>query len=240
MKAKASWGAAGLILGIVAALTLPSLAQSSPSPTPPPGGTDRTVTVAGSATIHSSPDEAVVTLGVQTQGQTAQGALQQNASKMAKVMKAILDAGVKPSDIGTVGVSLYPNFDAGGNVIVSYAAQNQINVTVRDMSKIGSIIDDAVRAGANLSSGIQFQLSDQNRGVSRALAQAVGNARTKADVLAAAGGARLGAVVTISENSAPQYPPIPFAAAAGRDASTPVSPPTIDTQVSVTVVWSLV
>jgi uncharacterized protein YggE len=240
MKAKVSWGAAGLMLGILAALALPSLAQTS-SPSPGTGGSDRTVTVTGSATIRSAPDEAVVTLGVQTQAPSAQGALQQNASRMNEVMKAILGDGVKPADIATAWVNLYPNYDSGGNVIVSYSAQNQVNVTVRDLSEIGTVIDDAVGAGANLSSGIQFQLSDQNQGVERALAEAVANARAKAEALASAGDVSLGSVVTINEGSAPRYPPIPFAADAGRaEASTPISPPTLETQVTVTLVWSLV
>ena len=240
MKAKVSWGAAGLVLGLVVALTLPSFAQSS-SPSPGTGGSGRTVTVTGSATIRSAPDEAVVTLGVQTQAPTAQGALQQNASRMNDVMKAILGDGVKPADIATAWVNLYPNYDSGGTAIVSYSAQNQVNVTVRDLSNVGSIIDDAVDAGANLSNGIQFQLSDQNQGVERALAEAVANARGKAEALASAGDASLGSVVTITEGTAPQYPPIPFAADAGRaEASTPISPPTLETEVTVTVVWSLV
>ena len=238
MKAKVSWGTAGLLLGLIAALTLPSLAQtSSPSPET---GSDRSVTVTGSATIRSAPDEAVVTLGVQTQAPAAQGAMQQNASGMNDVMKAILGDGVKPADIATAWVNLYPNYDSGGTAIVSYSAQNQVDVTVRDLSEIGSIIDDAVGAGANLSSGIQFQLSDQNQGVERALAEAVANARAKAEALASAGDASLGSVVTITEGSAPQYPPVPFAADAGRAASTPISPPTLETQVMVTVVWALV
>jgi uncharacterized protein YggE len=156
------------------------------------------------------------------------------------VMKAILGDGVKSADIATAWVNLYPNYDSGGNVIVSYSSQNQVNVTVRDLSKVGSIIDDAVGAGANLSSGIHFQLSDPNPGVERALAEAVANARAKAEALASAGDASLGSVVTITEGSAPQYPPIPFAADAGRaEASTPISPPTLETQVMVTVVWAL-
>jgi len=240
MKAKVSWGVAGLLFGLVVALTLPSLAQSS-TPSAGAGGSSRTVTVTGSASIRSAPDEAVVTLGVQTQAPTAQGALQQNASRMSDVMKAILGDGVKPADIATAWVNLYPNYDSGGTAIVSYAAQNQVNVTVRDLSHVGSIIDDAVGAGANLSSGIQFQLSDQNQGVEGALAEAVANARAKAEALASAGDASLGSVVTITEGTTPQNPPIPFAADAVRaEASTPISPPTLETQVTVTVVWSLV
>ncbi len=239
MKAKVSWGAAGLMLGLVAALAIPSFAQQSPPPSS--GSSTRTVTVSGSATITSSPDEAVITLGVQTQAPTAQGALQQNASRMSAVMKAILGDGVKQADVTTVGVNLYPNYDSGGSVVVSYTAQNQVNVTVRDLSKVGTIIDDAVGAGANLSSGIQFQLSDQNQGVEKALSDAVADAKAKAEALASAGGATLGQVVTITEGSAPQYPPVPFGLAAGRAAdTTPVSPGTIETQVRVTVVWALV
>lgn len=240
MKAKVSWGAAGLVLGLVVALTLPSLAQPS-SPSPGPGGSGRAVTVTGSATIRSAPDQAVVTLGVQTQAPTAQGALQQNASRMNDVMKAILGDGVKSADIATAWVNLYPNYDSGGTAIVSYSAQNQVDVTVRDLSTVGSIIDDAVGAGANLSNGIQFQLSDQNQGVERALAEAVANARVKAEALASAGDASLGSVVTITEGTTPQNPPIPFGADAGRaEASTPISPPTPETRVTVTVVWTLV
>jgi uncharacterized protein YggE len=68
----------------------------------------------------------------------------------------------------------------------------------------------------------------------------VANARAKAEALAAAGDATLGPVVTIAENTYGQYPPIPFAADAGRaEASTPISPPTLETQVTVTVVWAL-
>jgi uncharacterized protein len=240
MKAKVSWGAAGLVLGLVVALTLPSLAQSS-SPSPGTDGSGRTVTAIGSATIRSAPDQAVVSLGVQTQAPTAQGALQQNASRMNDVMKAILGDGVKSADIATAWVNLYPNQDSGGTAIVSYSAQNQVDVTVRDLSTVGSIIDDAVGAGANLSNGIQFQLSDQNQGVERALAEAVANARAKAEALASAGDASIGSVVTITEGKTPDDPPIPFAADAGQaEASTPISPPTLETQVTVTVVWSLV
>lgn len=240
MKAQAKWGAAGLILGLAAALALPSLAQTT---TPPPtgGSSDRTVTVSGNATIKSAPDEAVVTLGVQTQASTAQEALQQNAAQMSDVMKALLGDGLKADDIATVGVNLYPNYDSNGTIIVSYTAQNQVNATVHDMNKVGMIIDDAVAAGANLSSGITFQLSDQNQGVDQALQAAVADARSKAQTLAEAGNASLGQVISITETSAPTPGPVFYdKMSAGVAASTPVSPPTLETQVSVTVVWALV
>ena len=159
MKGRIGWAAAGLVLGLAAALTLPSLAQ--PSPTPGDGSTDRTVTVIGSATIRSAPDEAVVTLGVHTQATSARQAMEENAAKMTEVMKALLDLGISQDDIATVGINLYPSYDENGQAVDSYTADNQVSVTVRDLKEIGRTIDEAVAAGANLASGIAFQLSDE-------------------------------------------------------------------------------
>ena len=240
MKAKAKWGAAGVILGLAAAVMLPSLAQTTSPPPTPTGSQGRTVTVTGMATIRSSPDEAVVTLGVQTQSQSAQDALQGNASKMAHVVDAILGDGIKPVDLATVGVNLFPNYDSNGTTVVSYTAQNEVNVTVHDLDKVGQMIDDAVAAGANLASGISFQLSDQNQGVDQALADAVANAKSKAEAIAAASDATLGPIVQVTEGGG-YVPPVPYfgAAADSAGATTPVQPPTIETQVTVTAVWSL-
>jgi uncharacterized protein YggE len=236
MKAKARWGAAGVILGLAAALTLPSLAQTTSPPPTPTGSADRTVTVTGTSTIRSAPDEAVITLGVQTQSQSAQDALQENATKMGHVVDAILGDGIKPADLATVGVNLYPNYDSNGTNVVSYTAQNHVNATVHDLAKVGQVIDDAVAAGANLASGISFQLSDQNQGVDQALA----DAKSKAEAIASATDATLGPIVQVTEGGG-YAPPVPYFAAAADSAggTTPIQPPTIETQVTVTAVWSL-
>lgn len=240
MTGKLKWGAAGLILGLAAALTIPSFAQTtSPPPVPTGASPDRTVTVTGTATIKSAPDEAVVTLGVQTQAPTAEAAMQQNANQMSDVMAALLDDGLRQDDIATAWVNLYPNYSDSGLTIVGYTAENQVNATIRDMGKIGRIIDDGVAAGANVTSGISFQVSDGSKGLDDALRAAVADARQKAGVLAAAGGADLGQVVSITEVSAPSYPPIYRDIAAQAGASTPVSPPTLETEVTVSVVWAL-
>ncbi len=235
MHGRVRWGAAGLIVGLAAALALPSFAQTAP--TPSPGATARTVTVTGTATIRSAPDEAGVTLGVQTQSQSAQDAMQQNANKMSDVLKSLADLGIRRDDIATSGISLYPNYGNNGQDITSYTAQNQVDVTVHDLGSVGKVIDRAVAAGANLTTGIAFQLSNQNQGLDEALKRAVADARSKAEVLSQAGGASLGDVISITEG-APPVPPIYASAAAG--APTPVVPPTLETQVSVSVTWALV
>ena len=231
---------AGVVLGTIVALTLPSLAQDTGSTGS--GTADRTVTVNGTATIKAKPDEAIVGLGVQTQANTAQGALSENAIKMTALIASLMDKGIAKDDIATSYVSIYPTYGNSGMAITGYQADNQVNVTLRDISKVGEVIDESVKAGANLSNGITFQLSDENQGVNQALDDAVDNARSKAETLAAAGDAQLGQVVSIQEGSGAYTPPIYYGgreAMAMDSASTPIQPPTLETQVSVTVTWTL-
>jgi uncharacterized protein YggE len=233
--------AAGVVLGVVVALTLPSLAQDTgPSDT---GTAVRSVTVTGTATIKAMPDEAVVSLGVQTQAGTAQGALSENAAKMTALIATLTDKGIAKDDIATNYVSIYPMYGNSGSDITGYQAENDVNVTLHQIAKVGEVIDDAVKAGANLSNGITFQLSDENQGVNQALEDAVANARSKAETLAEAGDAQLGQVTSIQESSGGSTPPIYYgrdmAVGAAAGPSTPIQPPTLETQVSVTVTWSL-
>lgn len=240
MKGNLKWGVAGLVVGLAVALTLPSLAQS---PTPAAGGTaERTVSVSGSAIIRSAPDEAVVTLGVHTQDTTAEAAMAANAEHMTDVIEAILGEGIPEDDIATAWVNLWPNYSDSGLTVVGYTAENQVNVTVREMGKIGRLIDEAVGAGANLTSGISFRVTDTNEGLDTALEAAVADARHKAEVLAEAGGAQLGSVLQVTESGSPTPPPIYYdrAMAAESSAVPPIEPPTMETQVTVSVTWSLI
>lgn len=242
MKTRATWGVAGLVLGLATAISIPSFAQTSPT-APPSSGIERTVTASGVATIRSSPDEAVVMLGVQTQAASAEAASQENATKMSGVIDALVASGVGRDDISTAWVNLWPTYGQSGTTVTGYTAENQVSVTIHEMARIGRVIDRAVEAGANLASGITFQLSDENEGVQQALEAAVADARSKAQVLAAAADASLGQVITISEVGTPSYPPLYYdrvpMAGAEASVSTPVEPPTLETQVSVMVVWGL-
>jgi hypothetical protein len=243
MRRNTMWGIAGLVLGLILALSAPSFGQS----TPPSNGdaeTARTVTVTGAATIRSAPNEAVVALGVQTQAATAEEAMRLNAERMSRVVEALRGAGVGEDDIATSWVSLYPRTSSDGLAVVGYTADNSMTVTIRDMDRIGRLIDRAVAVGANVTSGITFRLSDDDRGVEQALAHAVEDARSKAQALAGAGDAGLGALVQVSESSGSVQPPVYYDdrvyAAGAEAATTPISPPTLESQVTVTVTWELV
>lgn len=236
MKGNTKWGLAGLALGLAAALTLPSLAQTSPEP----GSMERTVTVNGTATIRSTPDEAVVTLGVQTQGETAEEAMSANAQAMDRVLAALQNEGIGSNDLATAWINLYPTYGETGMTIVGYSAENQVQVTIHDVGRIGRVIDQAVEAGANLTSGITFGMSDENAGVDDALGDAVADARHKAEILADASGAELGVVLHVSEAGTSSPPSVYYSRAEAVDvAATPIETPTLETQVSVTVTWEL-
>lgn len=239
MKNRLKWGVAGLILGLAAAMTLPSIAQE-PSPSSEQDPSERTVTTTGVAIVRSAPDEALVTLGVHTDAETADEAMGENATQMSDVILALLDAGLDEDQLATATLSLWPRWTGDGQVVTGFTAENQLTVTVRDLERVGTIIDLAVDAGANLTSGITFRMSEANPAADDALTEAVADARRKAELLATAGGAGLGAVVTITELSSSATPPIVYAEndSAGG-AATQVLPPTLESQVSVSVTWSL-
>ena len=232
------WGISGIVLGLVVALSLPTLAQEDPAQ---PGTYDRTVSTTGVAIVRSAPDEALITLGVHTDADTAQAAMDRNAELMADVIASLLDAGLIEDQLATSSLSLWPTWGIDGQEVVGFTAENQVTATVRDLDRLGSIIDRAVASGANLSSGITFRVSENSAAADAALTEAVADARRKADLLAQAGGASLGEVITIAEASSGGIsPPVLYAEdLAGADRATQVLPPTLESQVSVSVTWSL-
>jgi uncharacterized protein len=239
MKPNAKWGITGLVLGLAVAIMLPTFAQESPNP-----GTeasDRTVSTNGVAIVRSAPDEALVTLGVHTDAPTAEEAMRANADRMEDVIRALIDAGLDQDDLATTTISLYPRWNDTGSDVVGFTAENQITATVTNLERVGAIIDGGVRAGANLAGGITFRVSNGNDAADRALVEAVADAKRKAELLAATGDDELGVVLSITESGSSVPPPVFYGeAGVAADMATPILPPTLETQVSVNVVWALV
>jgi uncharacterized protein YggE len=229
---------AGFLAGAVLALQVPSVAQETDGDEP----TERTITVTGTATITADPDEAVVTLGVRTQADRAQAAMDQNTREMNEVLQALRDLGLGDDDLATSLIELNPRYSNDGTAIVGYDAANQVEVTVRDLALVGRVLDTGVDHGANVAGGIRFRLSDGNAGEDRALADAVTDARAKAETMAAAAEAGIGEPITIVESSGGGQPGPYYAEAvsyAAADMAVPVETPTIETEVAVTVTWRL-
>jgi uncharacterized protein YggE len=205
---------------------------------------DRTITVKGDGKIKVKPDTATLNLGVQATARTATEALTQANTSAAALIAALKAGGVGSDDIATSGLSIYPQYGQAGVAVAGYQASNNVTVIVRDISNTGPLIDAAASsAGDHITvGGVSFFVDDVEAVMGAARAEAINNARKRAQEYAAAAGVTVGAVQQISElsNAGPQ--PI-FARAAKfsamADAPTPIEAGMQDLSVSVTVVFEL-
>lgn len=185
---------------------------------------DRLVTVTGEATVAVAPDTAVIRVGVTSVGKTAREASDTNAKQMTAVLSAIKDAGIGARDIQTSRLSLQPQYDpnrSGTARLLGFQATNQITVNIRDIDKLAGIIDQAIAAGANEMSGLEFVVSEQSKLLDQARDDAIADARRKAERYAKAAGVKLGAVTSISEEGSTPPPRLMQAMRAG---AAPVAP----------------
>jgi uncharacterized protein YggE len=207
--------------------------------------TPRTVQVSGDGEMQVQPDTAVVRLGVQTDADTAQNALNQNNQKMQALVSSLKNAGIASKDIQTQTLRLSPRYDNGGNnnspTLVGYTASNIVEVHTSDLKSLGSLLDDAVKAGANTIENISFEVSNPENLTDQVRQAAVENAQHKAEQLAKLTGATLGSVLEIQETSRTPSPVIEQAAApAVSSAAVPISPGSQSISVQVQVTWTLV
>jgi uncharacterized protein len=203
----------------------------------------RSITVKGDGRIKVKPDTATLSLGVQSTARTATEALTDTNTSAAALIAALKAGGVGDDDIATSGLSIYPQFNQAGVAVSGYHASNNVTVTVRDISKTGQLIDVAAgSAGDHITvGGVSFYLDDVEAVLGAARAEAITNARKRAEEYAGAAGVTVGAVQQISELSIGSPQPL-FARAAMMDgprASTPIETGTQDISVSVTVVFEL-
>jgi uncharacterized protein YggE len=231
---------AAAVAGLVIWFAATAFAQGGGSPSAKPA---RTITVSSTATVKVPPDEAVVDLGVHSESPDSAAAFAQNAKDMQAVLDALRAAGIADKDLQTTNVSLRTRVEDRGkpNEQQVFVASNTVQVTIRDLSSVGSLIDAAVGAGADSVNDIRFQLANPNTIRTDALSQAVAGARTKADALARAAGTEVVRVVTIDEQNyrAPVYRAA-LPAALNAAAPTPVVPPdSLQVSETISVVWEI-
>jgi uncharacterized protein YggE len=235
MPARAAFAFA---LALTVAATAPAFAQDK-SPA-------HVVAVRGEGAVRAVPDTADVSAGVVTQGNTAAAALRDNSAAMDKVMKAVQSFGIASGDVQTQGVNVFPiTARPGGKPdappqITGYRASNTVSVRVRDMAKLGTVLDGLVGAGANEMHGVSLTVGKPEPLTDQAREKAVADARRKAELLTRAAGAKLGRVISISEESA-AMPPQPrlYAMAERAAASVPVAAGEVEIKASVRIVYAL-
>lgn len=231
------------ILGITAffAQGYKPVAAQGTDETPP---ITRTVSVTGNGVITGTPDQATIYVGVRTDAATSAEALTDNNEQMTALINTIKASGVAARDIQTSDFSIYPRYadrTDGELRVVGYEVSNSVHITVRDLTKLGTILDAAVRAGGNQVSGISFGFSDPAALVDQAREQAVNNARANAEQLATLSDAELGAVITISEGINNYPTPIyRDTMAQGEMATVPIESGQSAVNVTVSVTYELI
>jgi uncharacterized protein YggE len=239
-------GAGALLVGLVAGPVLAG-AIAPRTYTAVNGATDQppehTISVAGSGKVVVVPDLGTVRLGVVVERNTAKAAREAAAEAMTKVVAAIKKLGIDDKDIATANVSLSPVYDYPNNQsprIRGYQLQNMVTVTVRDLDKLSSVLDDGVQAGATSVDGISFDVADRAASEAKAREAAVADAKAKADTLANGLGVKIVGVASVSEQTSTPVYYAPYAAGAAmgdKAAETPVLPGTTDVVITVQVTF---
>ena len=174
--------------------------------------TTRQISAAGTGKVYVVPDLAYVYIGVHTQEADVATALSQNNSQAQSISDTLKGQGIAAEDIQTTAFNVYPqqNYGPDGQPTdTTYAVDNTVFVTIRDLSKLGTILDATVRSGANTINGVSFDVADRTAAENQARELAVENAKANAAELARLGNVTLGQLMSISvysnNNPTPVY-----------------------------------
>lgn len=233
--------AISLLMG-VSAMTQPAAAQASGQTGAP--STERIVSVAATGTVHAPPDSARITTGVVSEGATAREALDANSKAMRALIDGLKALGLDAKDIQTSQLGVEPRYehykDGRPPRINGYRVVNQVRILLRDIGKVGEVIDRSITLGANQLGGISFEVSNAEALKDEARRQAMANGLRRAQIYATAAGAEVGRVLSISETSRGLQPqPIGGGVRMAMAESAPVEPGQQALEVTVYVTWSL-
>lgn len=237
----AAAAALALTLGALPAMTT----HAQPPSTGTTAGNDGTLlSISAQAEARRVPDIASLSTGVVTQAADANAAMRANATQMAQVVAAIRKAGIAERDVQTSGVNLYPQYQHHNErapTITGYQASNTVNITVRDIGKLGQVMDALVAAGANQINGPSFDVEDKESAYDEARRSAVETAQGRAEMYAKTLGMRVRRIVSISEGGGGHPRPMPMMAMARAEkmADTSISPGESSLSVNLDIVFEL-
>ncbi len=161
--------------------------------------------VTGEGKVATAPDRAEISLGIQANEPTVKAVQDKGNQVINQITQDLLALGVDRADIKTTNYSLYPNYDyrSGTQKITGYALNVNVQVKAKDFAKITQIVDTATKDGANQVGGISFTLSDEKKKEveDEVRAEAVKQAKAKAESLSSLAGVKLGRIINISENA---------------------------------------
>lgn len=198
-----------------------------------------------SAELKQAPDIAVVSAGVVTQHRSARSAMADNATKMSAAFAALRAAGIAERDLQTAGINLAPQYVYEENKpprLTGYQVTNTVNVKIRDLTKIGPVLDALVAQGINQISGPNFQIEDSDAALDRAREEAMRKAMRRGELYARGAGMRIKRVVSINESGGYQPQPQPMvlmSRMAADSAQTPVASGEVTMSIQLSVQFEL-
>lgn len=206
----------------------PARAQAPWQAQPAPLAADSTLlTLSASGHASAAPDIARISAGVVTQSADSQQAQRDNATRMQRVMAAIAAAGISAADVQTAGISLSPQYQHAENQpprITGYQASNTVNITVRDLARLGKVLDALASEGANQIDGPRLEIEQPAPLYQQARVAALATARAQADTYARELGLCVRKVVSLSEGASGGMPgPMLYRSANIAEMDTPVA-----------------
>jgi len=203
----------------------------------------RTISLSASGQVKVEPDLASISTGVTSEGETARDALDANTSAMKAVIEGLKSSGIDPRDIQTTNFSVSPRYqhfkDQRAPVVTGYNVTNSVQIIVRDLKALGTILDKVVTLGSNQINGIQFDVSNSDALKDAARKQAVTNALRKAELYAEASGTEVGSVLKITEESHGYSPRPAMMRTAMKAEAAPIEAGSQTLSVRVNITWEL-
>ncbi|MFA0922204.1 SIMPL domain-containing protein [Xanthomonas fragariae] len=232
-----------LALSIAAGTAMNAHAQTDSSHTISNDGT--LLNVSAEAEAKRIPDIATLSAGVVTQAADGNAAMRQNAEQMSKVMAAVKAAGIADKDVQTSGINLSPQYtykEKEAPKINGYQASNTVNLKVRDIARLGKVLDALVAQGANDINGPSFSIDQPEPAYDEARVAAVEKAQARAETYAKSLGLKVRRIVSISEGRGGGVRPMMMSTSmrsAKAEMDTPVAPGESTLSINLNVTFEL-
>jgi uncharacterized protein YggE len=203
------------------------------------------ISVSGTGDASGAPDLALLDLGVSTEGKTVKEARDAAATAMNGVNSAVKADGVADKDVQTRQFSIEPEYQYpdGKQELIGFRVTNIVEVKVRDLDRVGEVIDDVAKAGGDVVQvqGLSFTIEKPEDLRAQARQEAMADARTRAEGLADLAGVKLGKPISVTESAV--APPTPRLAAApagqGGGEATPIEAGELEVSVTVDVLFAI-
>lgn len=210
-----------------------------------------TLTVSETGTVPHAPDTAFVSFGLETASKSLADAQKRNGTVMSKVMDRLRDLQIERERIQTSSFTVSPQYRPPSNrptdvspaspEIIGYVVSNMVTVEIRALDKVGTVIEEVLKAGANTFQGLHWGLREEQSVRLNALKQAAAKAREKASVLSEALHVKLVRVLSVNEGGHVVRPAVAMARMAMEASAgdVPISSGELKIEATVTLVYEI-